>query len=130
MNQSSPDKHAVHQAPSRQEAMFFEAKKVLDSHINFMTKGCYYFFRDSITNRDDVCMQILRDYNSHEDSDTLLKRCTDHYNNICGRTNERDYGNPYGERSSNSRADKYSRSPIKTTGANSASQLFLRSSMD
>ena len=112
--------------------MFFEAKKVLDMHINYLTKGCYYFFRDSIAKRDDICVQILRDYNHHEDSDILIKRCTEHYNNINGRAAERDYGNPYGERGSNSRlGDKHSsKSPIRTTSANVASQKRLMDSIE
>ena len=122
LNRESPDRHAAHQAPNRQEQMFFEAKKVLDMHINYLTKGCYYFFRDSIAQRDDVCMQILRDFNHHEDPDILIHRCTEHYNHINGRAIDRDYGNPYAPRSSNSRADKYSKSPVRTTPSSIASQ--------
>ena len=114
-------------APARQEQLFFEAKKVLDKHINYLTKACYYFFRDSIAKRNDECIQILRDYNHHEDSDTLVKRCTDHYNKVVGRTVDRDYGNPYG---GSSKYGNSSKSPVRTTSANVASQKRLMDSIE
>jgi hypothetical protein len=93
-----------------------------------MSKACYYFFRDSIAKRDDACIQILRDYNHHEDSDTLVKRCTDHYNKIVGRTVDRDYTNPYG--GNTSKYANSSKSPIRTTSANMASQQRLMDSIE
>ena len=129
LNKDSPNKRSIAEtmAPSRQEQLFFEAKKVLDKHINYLTKACYYFFRDSIAKRDDSCIQILRDFNHHEDSDTLIKRCTDHYNKVVGRTVDRDYSNPYG---GSSKYGNSSKSPVRTTSANVASQKRLMDSIE
>jgi len=60
-NRSSPQKLAVKEryikqgSPSRisQEQQFVEAKRILDMHINYLSRGCYYYFRDAIARYDD-----------------------------------------------------------------------------
>ena len=39
-----------------QEQMFHEAKRILDTHINYLSKGCYYFFRDALGRFDERAM--------------------------------------------------------------------------
>ena len=49
MNQNSPTRMT-------QEQMFHEAKRILDTHINYLSKGCYYFFRDALGRFDERAM--------------------------------------------------------------------------
>ena len=42
------------------ERTSIEAKKVLDHHINYLSKGCFYFCRDQISHYDEDIISILR----------------------------------------------------------------------
>lgn len=35
-------------SPKKEDGLMFEAKKVLDMHINYLTKDCYYHLRNEI----------------------------------------------------------------------------------
>jgi len=52
-----------------QEQHFTESKRILDMHINYLSRGCYYYFRDAIARFDDDAMALLRSYRHHESSD-------------------------------------------------------------
>ena len=38
-------------------------------HINYLSRGCYYFFRDAVARYDDEALSVLRNYRNHESSD-------------------------------------------------------------
>lgn len=78
---SSKDRYLVMGSPTRmtQEQKFHEAKRILDTHINYLSKGCYYFFRDGLGKFDETAMQLLRAYNNHENSEQLVHSLMDHY---------------------------------------------------
>ena len=98
MNKYSPQKNANHQSqgqkpslkdryvkqgsPTRtnQDQQFTEAKRILDQHINFLSRGCYYYFRDAIGRFDADAMALVRTYRNHENSDQLVTAMTEHYN--------------------------------------------------
>ena len=68
---STKERYVKQNSPSRltQEQQFVEAKRILDMHINYLNRGCYYFFRDAIARYDDEALQVLRNYRHHENSD-------------------------------------------------------------
>ena len=70
-NKNLKERYLNKSSPTRmtQEQQFSEAKRILDMHINYLSRGCYYFFRDAIARYDDNAMSLLRSYRHHEDSD-------------------------------------------------------------
>ena len=52
---SVKDRYVKQGSPTRmtQEQQFKEASRILDMHINYLTRGCYYFYRDAIARYDD-----------------------------------------------------------------------------
>jgi hypothetical protein len=44
-------------------------------HITQITKQCYYFIKGEVHARNQLAMNMLRDFNSHEDSDRLVREC-------------------------------------------------------
>ena len=50
-------------------------------HINYLSRGCYYYFRDAIARYDDDALALLRSYRHHESSDQLVSNLTDYFNN-------------------------------------------------
>jgi len=96
-------------SPSRmtQEQQFVEAKRILDMHINYLSRGCYYYFRDATARYDEDALALLRNYRHHESSDQLVSNLTEYFN-----TKDATLSN---NRQSNSR------SPVRTTSANVAS---------
>ena len=86
-------------------------------HINYLSRGCYYYFRDAIARFDDDAMALLRSYRYHESSDQLVTSLTEFYN-------EREVS------ISNVRRGTDVHSPIRTTSANVASQDRVRSSIE
>ena len=111
------DRYIKQGSPTRtsQEQMFSEAKRILDMHINYLSRGCYYYFRDAIARFDDDCMALLRSYRHHEDSDQLVSALTLFFNDR--------------EADVRSLRQANSRSPVRTTSASVASQDRLRGSM-
>lgn len=81
-------------------------------HINYLSRGCYYFYRDAIGRYDSEAISLLRNYNHHENSDTLVASLT-------GSFERREANLTRGN----------SKSPIRTTSASIASQDRVRSSM-
>ena len=82
-------------------------------HINYLSRGCYYFFRDAIARYDDEALQLLRNFRHHENSDTLVASLTDSFD----------------RREASARRGNQSRSPVRTTNANVQSQDRIRNSM-
>ena len=81
MGSNSKDRYLVQDSPTRvtQEQKFHEAKRILDTHINYLSKGCYYFFRDALGKFDESAMALLRVYNNHENSEQLVHSLMDNY---------------------------------------------------
>ena len=115
VNKPSPQKKAGHgtkdryikqNSPTRmsQEQQFVEAKRILDMHINYLSRGCYYYFRDAIARYDDEALQLLRSYRHHENSDSLVNSLTECF-----------------DRREASITSNKQRSPIRTTTASVAS---------
>ena len=84
-------------------------------HINYLSRGCYYHFRDAIARYDEDALNLLRGYRHHENSDTLVSSLTDHYDSREAVTNTKKRGD--------------AASPMRTTTANVASQDRLRTSI-
>lgn len=65
------DRYLKQNSPTRmtQEQQHTEAKRILDMHINYLSRGCYYYFRDAIARYGDDEMTLLRNYRNHESSD-------------------------------------------------------------
>lgn len=97
-----------------QEQQFIEAKRILDMHINYLSRGCYYHFRDAIARHDEDALNLLRGYRHHENSDTLVSSLTEFYDSREAVT-------------SGKRRD--ATSPMRTTTANVASQDRIRASI-
>ena len=116
-NKSLKDRYVHKGSPTRmtQEQQFSEAKRILDMHINYLSRGCYYFFRDSIARYDDNAMSLLRSYRHHESSDQLVTGLTQYFNS-------REATGPR-------RGAADSVSPVRTTSANVASQDRIRTSI-
>ena len=68
------DRYLKQNSPTRmnQEQQFTEAKRILDMHINYLSRGCYYYFRDAIARYDEDALALLRNYRHHENSDQLV----------------------------------------------------------
>ena len=88
-------------------------------HINYLSRGCYYYFRDAIARYDDDALALLRSYRHHESSDQLVSNLTDYFNNKEAGTAKK------GRRGGPDQA-----SPVRTTAANVASQDRLRGSIE
>ena len=52
-----------------QEQQFTEAKRILNMHVNYLSKGCYKYFGAAIARYDDDAMALLKSYRNHENSD-------------------------------------------------------------
>ena len=102
------DRYLKQNSPTRmtQEQQFIEAKRILDMHINYLSRGCYYHFRDAIARHDEDALNLLRGYRHHENSDTLVSSLTEFYDSREAVT-------------SGKRRD--ATSPMRTTTANVAS---------
>lgn len=85
-------------------------------HINYLSRGCYYYFRDAVARYDDDAMALLRSYRHHENSDQLVNGLTEYFNEKEAQV-------------SNVRRGQDSRSPVRTTSANVASQDRVRASI-
>ena len=85
-------------------------------HINYLSRGCYYYFRDAVARYDDDAMALLRSYRHHENSDQLVNGLTEYFNEKEAQV-------------SNVRRGQDSRSPVRTTSANVASQDHVRASI-
>ena len=114
---STKDRYLKAGSPTKmtQEQQFTEAKRILDMHINYLSRGCYYYFRDAIARYETEALNVLRDYRHHESSDQLVNAMTEYFNSK--------------EATPKSRAARDSQSPIRTTSANVASQDRVRASM-
>lgn len=62
-------------SPNKKDMQVNESMKVLDSHVNMMTKSCYYFLKGEVVSRNNIVINILKDFNYHEDSDLLVQNC-------------------------------------------------------
>ena len=86
-------------------------------HVNYLSKGCYKYFGTAIARYDAEAMGMLRGYRNHESSDQLVTSLTEYYN-----TREANV--------SGGRRGQASKSPVRTTSANVASQDRIRSSIE
>lgn len=111
------DRYLKQNSPTRmtQEQQHTEAKRILDMHINYLSRGCYYYFRDAIARYGDDEMALLRNYRNHESSDQLVSSLTEYFNSK--------------DASSGRRGGNSSQSPVRMTSANVASQDRVRASM-
>lgn len=85
-------------------------------HINYLSRGCYYYFRDAVGRYDDDAMALLRSYRHHENSDQLVNGLTEYFNDREAKV-------------SNVHRGQDSRSPVRMTSANVASQDRVRASL-
>ena len=71
-----------HGSPSKMthDSQSFEAKKILDQHINEISRDCYYYYRDAIARHDETALGVLRNYRHHENSDQLISNMTLNFN--------------------------------------------------
>ncbi len=111
-------------SPTRmtQEQQFTEAKRILDMHINYLSRGCYYYFRDAIARYDEEALECLRDYRHHENSDQLVSSLTEHFNDKDALAG--------GKMKNQRQRSNTSLSPVRMTNANVASQDRVRASMN
>ena len=113
------DRYIGKNSPARStvEKTSIEAKRILDHHINYLSKACFYFFRDQISHYDEDVISMLRQYNHDEDSDRLIRKLTEYYNMKSAQDNgpSASYG---GVNSSARRQKVSSKSPVRTTSAN------------
>ena len=86
-------------------------------HVNYLSKGCYKYFGTAIARYDAEAMAMLRGYRNHESSDQLVTSLTEYYN-----MREANVGS--------GRRGQASKSPVRTTSANVASQDRIRSSIE
>jgi len=89
-------------------------------HVNYLSKGCYKYFGAAIARYDDETMALLRDYRAHESSDQLVTNLTEYYNTREATTTSGVSG----------RRGQATKSPVRTTSANVASQDRIRSSIE
>ena len=88
-------------SPVKKDEQALEAMKVLDAHITYLTKNCYYFLKNEVINRNNLIIGMLRDFNHHENVDLLVRNCqryvneTDYQNNLAKQSRSKQPMDPY-----------------------------------
>eukprot|EP00347_Sterkiella_histriomuscorum_P010583 403375721 len=109
---------------SRENQGMIEAKRILDSHINYFSKDTYYKIKEGLMNfeTNQSIIQIFRDYQAHQDSDLLAQQCLRYYN-------QEEYQKLFRPQNPSERSHKKSTSQVPYTGREELSQYNSNSSL-